>query len=215
MKCNTKNRPLTPEQEERQRKNNIRNNEQYLNYISRCLMLSVRNNAGFGAVRLKRFNSGAYDISSEYIREYGMAKGQADYEYARDSYYAMRRDLQYIGWEPEAELWQTDPFDWRDFPTPGWGIPASERRKREDYLYYANQLSFYVRELLCGAALELHHTSGFGADRISRVMHPCRDRWLGLMRIYFTMDRVAVEKEMRAMLQEFNECGVFEKEVLL
>jgi hypothetical protein len=35
------------------------------------------------------------------------------------------------------------------------------------------------------------------------------------MRIYFTMDRVAVEKEMRAMLQEFNECGVFEKEVLL
>ena len=52
MKCNTKNRPLTPEQEERQRKHNIRNNEQYLNYISRCLMLSVRNNAGFGAVRL-------------------------------------------------------------------------------------------------------------------------------------------------------------------
>lgn len=125
MKCNTKNRPLTPEQEERQRKHNIRNNEQYLNYISRCLMLSVRNNAGFGAVRLKRFNTGAYDISGEYIREYGMA------------------------------------------------------------------------------------------DRISRVMRPCRDRWLGLMRIYFTMDRVAVEKEMRAMLQEFNECGVFEKEVLL
>lgn len=216
MKCNTRNIPVTKEWAKRRQKENIKNNNQYLNYASRCLMMSVRQNAGYGVSRLAIFNSGAHELGKEYIERYSPPGYEmSDRDYAVDSYYAMRRDLLYAGWDPEVELWGYNPFTDADLPAPAGHLTVRERRIREDYLYYANAISFYVREMYCMAALELHNNGGFGAMRLSRVLHPCRDRWLELMRVYLAIDKPGVERLMRAVLEEFNGMGCFAKEVVL
>lgn len=216
MKCNTKNRPLTEAQIQRQHKQNIKNNNQYLNYASRCLIMSVHDNAGYGVGRMKRFNDGAFSLGREYIDRYSPPDYQmSDQDYAVDSYYAMQRDLLYIGWDPEAELWGYNPFTEADLPALSGKPTVRERRIREDWLYYANAISFYVREMLCMAALELHNAGGMGAVRLSRVLHPVRDRWMELMRVYLAMDRDGVERLMKKVLAEFNACGCFAEEVIL
>lgn len=225
MKCNTKRREPTEAELKDQERRNIKSNNTYLNYASRCLLLAVRAE-GFGVDRLGRFNTQSQQLGRAYIEQYTVRecitsveellagaepeyRDAADSEYAVDSYYALRRDLNLFGWNPEVELWETNPFTEADCR------PAStvrERQKRADFLWYANSISFYIREMLCMAAMELHNTNGYGVDRLNRVMHPVRDRWLKLMHLYLAMDKAAVEAEMKAVLKEFNSIGLFAKE---
>lgn len=224
MKCNTKRRQPTEAELKEQERQNLKANRAYLNYASRRLMLALRAE-GFGHDRLKRFNNQSFDLGQEYIEKTTVRelitplddllagaepeyKEQALEDYAVDSYYAMRRDLRLYGWDPEQELWQTDPFTEADCPPAN---TVRERQKREDFLWYANKMSFYIREMLCMAALELHGTNRY-LERLNRVLHPVRDSWLKLMRLYLAMDKDAVEAEMKAVRKEFNDIGLFKME---
>lgn len=199
---------ITSYQIRKQREENIRKNTSFLNYASRRLMISVRENAGFGVERIRRLNENAVELGRSYIERYSDdGYNESDADYAVNSYYALRRELRDIGWDPEAELWQTKPF-----VRPRMGFPTSIRKIQDNYVWYANQMSFYVREMLCMSALELHQTNGFGVERLNRVFHPIRDDWFRLMRIYITMNEEDTDAEKKRILGRFNELGIFEKE---
>lgn len=78
------------------RKKSARNNDRFLNYAHRSIVLSIRDNAGFGDERMQRLIDGAYYIGRDYIDRYSPLE-KTDEDYAVDSYYAMRRELCYIG----------------------------------------------------------------------------------------------------------------------
>lgn len=127
----------------------IRGFEQILNYAHRSIILSVRENAGFGAERMARLVDGSYWIGRGYIDKYSpMAK--TDDEYAIDSYYAMRVELGYVGYDPSVELWPDVPFSVADMGLRGKQT-ASMRAENAFYLEFANKMSFYVREMAADA----------------------------------------------------------------
>ena len=211
MKCNLANRALTQSEIDAVNKRTVRMNDRIFNYIGRLVVISVRKNAGFGVDRMKRFNDNAYDLGRRYIDRYSETPDRTAEEYAVDSYYALRRDLRYYGWDPEVELWSDDVFDRMV------SFDGISRKKRDEYsklIEYAKGLSFYVREMLCMNAMELHDTNGFGADkRLNVVFHPVRDRYLELMRYYITNNREAYMAELRAARDEFNALGIYKAEV--
>ena len=158
MKCNLANRKLTQSEIDAVNKRTVRMNDRIFNYIGRLVVISVRKNAGFGVDRMKRFNDNAYDLGRRYIDRYSETPDRTAEEYAVDSYYALRRDLRYYGWDPEVELWSDDVFDRMV------SFDGISRKKRDEYsqlIAYAKGLSFYVREMLCMNAMELHETNGF------------------------------------------------------
>lgn len=195
------------------RRKSERNNDRFLNYAHRSIVLSIRDNAGFGDARMVRLIDGAYYIGRDYINRYSPLE-KTDADYAVDSYYAMRRELCYIGWDPSAELWADNPFTLADMELAGHQS-ASKRAENDAYVCFANMLSFYVREMAAMAALQLHDADGFGALRLSRVFDPFVADWMGLMRIYLHRDRTGLQAEMRRMLERFNECPVFTPEYTL
>ena len=112
--------PVRQTEHERERiaAKNMRSNDRFLNYAHRSIILSVRESAGFGAERMARLVDGAYWIGRGYIDKYSpMAK--TDDEYAIDSYYAMRVELGYIGYDPSVELWSDVPFTIADMGLRG------------------------------------------------------------------------------------------------
>lgn len=191
----------------------MRSNDRFLNYAHRSIILSVRENARFGAERMARLVDGSYWIGRGYIDRYSpMAK--TDGEYAIDSYYAMRVELEYIGYDPSVELWPDVPFTIADMALRGKQT-ASIRAENAFYLEFANKMSFYVREMAAMVALHLHQEDGFGATRIRRSMGQFRDEWMGLMRIYLGKDKAGVLQEMRRMLDRYNACPIFKDEFTL
>ena len=207
--------PVRQSDHERERiaKKNMRSNDRFLNYAHRSIILSVRDNAGFGAERMARMVDGAYWIGHGYIDKYSpMAK--TDDEYAIDSYYAMRLELEYIGYDPSVELWSDVPFSIADMDLHG-EQSASMRAENTLYLEFAKKMSFYVREMAAMVALHLHQEDGFGATRIRRSMETFRDDWMRLMRIYLRKDKAGVLQEMRQMLDRYNACPIFKDEYTL
>ena len=95
------------EEEAKFRRQSERNNDRFLNYAHRSILLSVRDNAGFGDVRMCRLIDGSYTVGRDYIDRFGPHE-KTDEDYAVDSYYAMRQELCYINWDPSARLWYTD-----------------------------------------------------------------------------------------------------------
>lgn len=213
MKCNRKKSLPTGFDLARINDENVLNAQLYLNYISRSMMLSLREKAGFGAERFKRFNSGHSSLGREYVQEYTV-DGEPR-EYAVDSYWALRRDLMAeCGFDPSLFLWGEEPFRPEELAGASYGYRDDVTvRERASYLSFANRISFYARELLTMGAAELHRTNGFGLSRLSSVFSACRVDWFGLMLVYMqTMDPAAVQKEMRKMLDRFNGMGIFGEE---
>lgn len=195
------------------RKKSARNNDRFLNYAHRSIVLSVRDNAGFGDARMSRLIDGSYCIGRDYIDRYGPHE-KTDEDYAVDSYYAMRRELLYIGWDPSREIWPDNPFTLADMELSGHQS-AAKRAENDAYVYFANMLSFYVREMAAMVALHLHDTDGFGATRLSRVFDPFVADWRRLMARYLHKDREGLVVEMRRMLDRYNACPVFPSEYTL
>ena len=207
MKCRLPPKEPTEKQLQEEREANIRSNDQVFNYVGRLLAISVRKNAGFGIVRFERFNDNSHDIGQEFIKRYS-SDCDKDEDYAVYSYYALRRELCYIGWDPEVELWADDVFD-KYFMQGG---SRSQRQKQAAFVGYAKGISFYTREMLCMSALELNRTNKFGAERLNRVFHPVRDTYLNLMGIYLRQDIAGYFVELRRVQKEFNELGIFKSE---
>lgn len=92
----------------------------------------MRENAGFGAERMARLVDGAYWIGRGYIDKYSPI-AKTDEEYAIDSYYAMRVELGYIGYDPSVELWPDVPFSIADMGLRG-KQSASMRTENAFYL---------------------------------------------------------------------------------
>ena len=203
----------SPEEEAKFKRKSERNNDRFLNYAHRSIVLSIRDNAGFGDVRMARLIDGSYYIGRDYIDRYGPHE-KTDEDYAVDSYYAMRRELLYIGWDPSVELWRDNPFTLADMELNGHQS-AMRRAENDGYVGFANTMSFYVREMATMAVLQLHDADGFGAVRLSRVFDPFVADWMGLMRIYLRRDRTGLQAEMRRMLERFNRCAVFRAEYTL
>lgn len=207
--------PVRQTERERERitAKNMRSNDRFLNYAHRSIILSVRENAGFGEKRMARLVDGSYWIGRGYIDRYSpMAK--TDDEYAIDSYYAMRLELEYIGYDPSVELWPDVPFSIADMDLHG-EQSASMRAENALYLEFAKKMSFYVREMAAMVAIHLHQEDGFGATRIRRSMETFREDWMELMRIYLRKDKEGVLQEMRRMLDRYNACQIFKDEYTL
>ena len=179
------------EEEAKFRRQSERNNDRFLNYAHRSILLSVRDNAGFGDVRMCRLIDGSYTVGRDYIDRFSPHE-KTDEDYAVDSYYAMRQELCYINWDPSAR-----------------------RAENNGYVRFANILSFYVREMAAMTAIRLHDADGFGEMRLSRVFDPFVADWMGLMRLYLHRDRAGLVAEMRRMLERFNRCPVFRTEYTL
>ena len=207
--------PVRQTEHERERiaAKNMRSNDRFLNYAHRSIILSVRDNAGFGAERMSRLIDGSYCIGRDYIDRYGQHE-KTDEDYAVDSYYAMRRELLYIDWDPSREIWPDNPFMLADMEFVGHQS-AAKRAENDAYIHFANLLSFYVREMAAMVALHLHDTDGFGATRLSRVFDPFVEDWRRLMARYLHKDREGLVAEMRRMLDRYNACPVFPSEYTL
>ena len=126
----------------------------------------------------------------------------------------MRRELLYIGWDPSVELWRDNPFSLADMELVGHQS-AMRRAENDEYVRFANTMSFYVREMATMAALQLHDADGFGATRLSRVFDPFVADWRRLMARYLHKDREGLVAEMRRMLDRYNACPVFQAEYTL
>lgn len=207
--------PVRQTEHERERiaAKNMRSNDRFLNYAHRSIVLSIRDNAGFGADRMTRLIDGSYCIGRDYIDRYGPHE-KTDEDYAVDSYYAMRRELLYIGWDPSVELWRDNPFSLADMELVGHQS-AMRRAENDEYVRFANTMSFYVREMATMAAIQLHDTDGFGATRLSRVFDPFVADWRRLMERYLHKDREGLVAEMRRMLDRYNACPLFQSEYTL
>ena len=207
--------PVRQTEHERERiaAKNMRSNDRFLNYAHRSIILSVRDNAGFGAERMSRLIDGSYCIGRDYIDRYG-PHDKTDEDYAVDSYYAMRRELLYIDWDPSREIWPDNPFMLADMELVGHQS-AAKRAENDAYIHFANLLSFYVREMAAMAAIQLHDADGFGATRLSRVFDPFVADWRRLMARYLHKDREGLVAEMRRMLDRYNACPVFPAEYTL
>ncbi len=198
---------------ERIQKKNMRSNDRFLNYAHRSVILSVRENSGFGAERMHRMIEGAYWVGRGYIDKYTPLE-KADDEYGVDSYYAMRQKLQYIGYDPSVELWGDTPYTLADMDLRGTQT-ASMRDENAWYLHFANKMSFYVREMAAMVAIHLHETDGFGVIRLKRCLDPFAAEWDGLMRMYLHKDRNGVVAEMHRILDRYNSCPIFKQEFTL
>lgn len=207
--------PVRQTEHERERiaAKNMRSNDRFLNYAHRSIVLSIRDNAGVGAERMTRLIDGSYCIGRNYIERFSPME-KTDEDYAVDSYYAMRRELLYIGWDPSREIWPDNPFMLADMELVGHQS-AAKRAENDAYIHFANLLSFYVREMATMAALHLHDTDGFGAMRLSRVFDPFVADWRRLMARYLHKDREGLVAEMRRMLDRYNACPVFPAEYTL
>lgn len=220
---------MTADDVKRQEDANEKSNRSYLNYAHRCMLLSLRS-MGFGGQRLRALSYNSHDVGEAYMDESKVPMlltpldellagadaefGEPDFHEVVDgTYWKLRRDLLAFGWDPEAVLWKKDkPFGEGDFPVSWRKVTVSQRRKREAFLFYANEMSLFVLTMMCMAAVELHRTNGFGAGRLDTAMAPVRERWIRLMRIYLAMDSDGVNREMKAVLREFNEMQVFTEE---
>ena len=192
---------------------NMRSNDRFLNYAHRAIILSVRDNSGFGVERMGRMIDGAYWIGRGYIDKYSPVE-KSDDEYAVDSYFAMRRELCYIGYDPSVELWAEEPFSLADMDLQGKQSVAM-RAENDAYVQFANKISFYVREMAAMVAIHLHETDGFGAVRLRRCLDPFVTDWMRLMRIYLHKDKAGLVAEMRRMLDRYNACPLFKDEFTL
>lgn len=196
--------PNTNEQAqgERIRKLSIRNNDRFINYISRLILISAKENVGFGRTRLERFANNAYELEREYMKVYAPYE-LTNTDFAVDSYYAMRQELLYTGYDSTEETWQTDPYTLKDMGIYGHRS-AREREINDQFLLFANRVSFYARHIIVAHALYLHKHEGFGAERIRRVMDPVVEQWKALMRTYLAKDKESCTEEQKRIHQKYN-----------
>lgn len=217
MKCNVKNRAMTDAELKRFQKENIKSGDRYLNFIQRAMMISVRNVCGFGADRMHRLNEGAYHLGRAYLEDYKAeypqleTQEQIDEMYGVEAYYMLCQRMCDFGFDPEVEIWGDGVFLDMIVPQSSHAL----RKKALACAEYAERMSFYVREIMCMVSMQLHEENGFGAERLRRVMHPVRDRYLSMMRSYVEMDGKAMKMAMQQVLDEFNMLGVFPKEYSL
>lgn len=203
---------MTDEQAAEFQKLVVESNTSFLSYASRIVYISLRKNFGFGKKRMLTLNRNSVDLTENYISRYtpeGLP--QSDAEYAVDSYYGMRIRLRdYIHFDPEDEIWGLRPFGTTDFPFPA--TTAKERESRKQYLHYANTLSFYVREMWCGMALELYSTNGFGNGRLRRLFADPVQRYKSLIKMYINEDKEMMIFEKKSVLDDFNKMNIFPTE---
>lgn len=211
MKCKIPPRPLSEEEQKKIARKHIKANDRVFNYVGRLTTVYLREKAGFGYTRFSRFNDGSNEIGRWYIDKY-TEEGEAAEDYAVMGYYGLRDECRYFNWDPEAELWRDDVFE--KLAPSAAGLTKSQRKKRADLIDYAEKISFYVREMLCMYAKELHDTNGFGTFRINVVLHPVRDRYLELMRMYLHSDWDGYNAELKRVLDEFNEMKIYKEEYL-
>ena len=212
-------------------KTNEKNNRAFLNYAHRLLLISCRAQ-GFGGVRLRNLTHNSYDIGEDVIARRNvpelitsvedlMAGAEPEYreqdflETVEATYWSLRQELIAFGWDPEERLWGRYPFTDDDFPPTWRKVTVKQRRAREAFLFFANEMSHMCKCMLCMAAVELHRTNKFGCERLDRVMRPVAERWIRFMRIYLAMDRNAVKAEQMAVRDEFNAMGIFPEELAL
>lgn len=229
MKARIPEPVLTPEQEKKQEEANERSNRKMLNYAHRSLLISVHKALGYGGRRLRRLSAGSYDVGEGYIADHTDKKlltsvedllvgAEAEYaetdffETVEDTYGALRRDLLLFGFDPDISLWGRRPFSEADFPATWRRVTASQRRKRDAFLFYANEMSQMCRTMLCMGLVELHQTGGIGAERMERVAAPVREDWFRLMRVYLAMDSAGVTQEQKRMRDAFNAIQCFAEE---
>lgn len=229
MKARIPEPVLTPEQEKKQEEVNEKNNRSYLNYAHRNMLMAAHTVLGYGGERMRRLSYNSYDVGEGYIADNTdkrlltsvedlMAGAEAEYaetdffETVENTYTALRRDLLLFGFDPDIGLWDRRPFTDADFPETWRKVTVSERKRREAFLFFANEMSQMCRTMLCMGAMELHQNGGVGAERMYRVMEPVREAWLALMRVYLTMDQKAVLRMMKDVRDRFNDMGCFEKE---
>lgn len=196
MKCMIPDKPMTAEQEERYKKRCIRENDKIMHFADHLQCLSLRENLGYGRKRLDQYNEGAYKLGEWYIKRY-TGDNEHDENYAVTSYYAMSRELEYAGWSPEERLWKDDIF----ITFPADRNSAQARREHEARAEYARKISFYVREMFCITADWLHSARGLGAERLDRVLKPCAEEYLRLMRCYMRCTK-AGDEAMCAMIAD-------------
>ena len=164
MKCRAPKPAVSEKEQKKINQRNIEKNDRILNYASRLLFVYLREKAGFGRKRFERYNNGSQETGRWYIERYS-TEADTDDDYAVTSYYALRSHLRYFNWDPETELWTDDVFDTL-VPLPD-GMTRSQRTQHAALVGYAKGISFYVRELLCMAAKELHDANGFGRERLN------------------------------------------------
>lgn len=185
----------------------IDTNNRYLNYADRMLCVSLHENAGFGYKRFSRYNTESLALGRAYVEKYGMEDEEPE-EYAVNSYYALRIALRDYGWEPEEHLWKDSIFD--TFKADG--NSRAIRDKHKDRLEYVKGISFYVREMLCMAALWLREEHGWAETRLNRVFRPVVENYLETMRLYLRCtsdgDRKHNERIKKATA-DFNALGIF------
>lgn len=212
MKCMISVKP-TERQEERRQKRNIRANDAHFNAIGRLTAIALRNSEGFGAKRFQIFDRASYDLGRDYIAHYS-TDDKSDLEYAVYSYYALRRDLRAIGFDPEVEFWADDVYEGLSTPVVGH-LTRSQREKRESLIGYASSIGFYSRQMLCMNALALHRQWGYGAGRLRRDLCPVSEAYIALLRLYVRDDMEGFRRGLYQIRDEFNAMGIFKAEVII
>jgi hypothetical protein len=164
----------------REEKQAIRQNDVRLHYADRLMLLSLRENAGFGKDRFERYNAEGYVLGRDYIERYSILDKKAE-EYAVDSYWALRRDIRDdCGWDPEVQMWKDSVFE--TFPADG--NTRSIREKHDHRVTYGRGISFYAKQMISMGVGYLRREYGWGMVKLCRVTDPVREGYLAMMRQY-------------------------------
>lgn len=207
MKCIIPTPEPTQEELEEQERKAIKHNNRILDYADQMLCLSLRKNAGYGYKRFLKYNNEAVELGRYYIERYGM-EDDAPEEYAVTSYYALRMALRDYGWNPEEKLWKESIFD-TYLPEKN---SAAMRGFHKNRMEYVKGISFYVREMLCMAALYLHDEYGWAEIRLDRVFHPVAVKYLATMQDYLrctAQGDVSMNAQIETVKKEYNKMGIF------
>ena len=210
MKCYIAPPPMTEEEQANVEKKAIKTNNSYLGFADHLLCVSLRNNAGFGYKRFHKYNEESLELGRYYVDKYSM-DDEAPEEYAVSSYYALVIQLRNYGWEPEDNLWKDSIFD----TFKPYKNTKSIRDKHKDRVKYAKGISFYVREMLCMAALWMRQELGWAEVRLNRVLRPVVEEYLAAMRDFLQCSAAgdkSKDQRIRKALKDFNDMKIFKEE---
>ena len=210
MKCYIAPPPMTEKEQADAEKKAIKTNNKYLQFADHLLCLSLRNNAGFGYKRFAKYNEESLALGRHYVEYYGMEDEEPE-EYAVSSYYALARHLRDYGWEAEENLWKDNIFDTFKPHKNSRAIRDQHKTRVE----YAKGISFYVREMLCMAALWMREECGWAEVRLNRVLRPVVEEYLAVMREFLKCSAEgdnAMNQRIRKALKDFNAMKIFKEE---
>lgn len=207
MKCIIPTPEPTEEQLQEQERKAIKHNNRILDYADQMLCLSLRENAGFGYRRFLKYNNESVELGRYYVDRFTM-DDEAPEEYAVSSYYALALNLKDWGWNPEEHLWKESVFD----KYPPDHNSAAMRKQHKIRMEYVKGISFYVREMLCMAALWMREELGWAEIRLDRVFRQVVEEYLESMRDYLrctTQGDTRMNDRIDATKKKYNDMGIF------